>query len=453
MDESPLHKKFQFLEDLKESTEFIRTSRPLKLCLLLNLIYVIGTLMVFFLSDFFLLAHDFRIFGQSSKILLDNPTDLYTSTDYRYPFRYFPLFSFLNIPMSFLPFSVGFVIHTILMETVHIGSFYLILILCKKFYHLDLSTWREMQYLILALAAPLQVPNLIIGQISEIYIFLVLLAVLFLENAKNPRYEHKFNFFFAGVMLGLSMIYKPFSILLLPFLFPIYLNLNKKHFSIDFKAIIHAITGFLLPISPNLYYWIKYPNYLPDFFAINASAQILDYPSTSITRIITSIFAMIGIRFSEFWFMVVIVLFLFGMIFLYYILQIPEDRNFSVYFGFAMLILMISYPDSWFLYFLIWYMITVPGLLKYRYILQKYRGDSQDKSFSQIIIYVVSNYGIIYFTIGIIQALFITKNVFQPYSIDLIQPISLILLAIALYMQNFRVNKHLLHNEKKSKPF
>jgi len=437
---------FQFLDDLKECSKIIKQSKALKLSIVLNIIYVIGTIIGFLVSDFFLFAHDFLIFDQSSEILMNNPIELYTSDLYSTdvldnPFRYFPLFSLLNIPMSMIPFEIAFILHTFLMTSIHVASFYLILILCKKFYHLEVASWRETQFFVLALAAPLQVPNLVFGQISEIYIFLVLLSLVFLENAKTQRYKIQNNLFFAGLMIGLSIIYKPFSILLIPFLIPVFIDFKKKSFKIEFKSTLNSLVGLILPILPNLYYWIKYPNFIRDFFGVNASAQIFDYPSTSITRIITSLVKVAGSAFPEFWFMIGFVLVLYIALYFTYITQSPQSRNFSIYFGFAFLILMITYPDSWFLYFLIWYMVSVSGVLKYRYILQQTENglDKKHLWLSNLAIYVISNYGIIYFAIGIVISLFLTKNLFEGYSIDFIQPLSLIFLAIALFWQHLKL--------------
>ena len=142
--------------------------------------------MLFSLSCFFFLvpliipientiiANDFKIFYQSAQTIVSNPEQLYSLPDYNMPFRYLPLFSLLFIPYTLIPYELAFVIHTVLLGLVQTASFYLIYIISTQFYKIKYDSKVKSDLLFVCLMAPLQVPMILMGQISHIFIFLIL---------------------------------------------------------------------------------------------------------------------------------------------------------------------------------------------------------------------------------------------------------------------------------------
>ena len=402
-----------FISDIKFCSTYIKNTKSLKLSLIAVLIYVVFTILCFIFVPMIIplentiIANDFRIFYQSAQNILSDPTTLYSSPVYNMPYRYLPMFSLLFIPYTFIPFKVGFIIHVILMAIVHIASFYLIFIISAKYNKVNFNSRIKHDMLYLSLMAPLQVVLLLIGQITNIFIFIYLVIILLVENEKNRRYKIRYAYFFIGFLAGLSTSYKPFAFLLLPFLLTISFDLNKKKGTIWGKQILIASFGFFISFSLNIIYWILYPNLIPDFIEINKSSQLLDFPSTSITRILYISFSAFAIQLSEFSILIGLTLILLGLLFVMYLLIPMQLNNYSLFIGMGILITMIVFPDSWFLNFLIWFMLILPGLLKLEEDLISIVSDKEKKKLTQswFIIYKFSQYGILFFTIGIVLSM------------------------------------------------
>ena len=128
-----------FIEDIRFCNREIKKSITLKLSLYAIIIYVIFTIICFILIpniipiENTLISHDFRIFYESTKLIVIDPGQLYHPVVNDMSFRYLPIFSLLFIPYILIPYELAFIVHTILMAILHICSFYLILILSSKF--------------------------------------------------------------------------------------------------------------------------------------------------------------------------------------------------------------------------------------------------------------------------------------------------------------------------------
>lgn len=421
------------IEDIQFCSNYIKNTKSLRLSFYTVAIYVLFVILCFLFVPFIIplektvIANDFRIFYQSAQNILSDPTTLYTSPVYNMPFRYLPLFSLLFIPYTFIPFEVGFIIHVFLMTIVHIASFYLVLIISLKWFNISFNSKIKRDMLYLSLMAPLQVVLLLIGQITNIFILMYLVIILLVENEKNRRYKIRYAYFLVGLLAGLSISYKPFAFLLLPFLLTIFFDISKRRLYIGGKQILSASIGFITSFSINLVYWILYPNLIPDFIEINNSSQLLDYPSTSITRILSVIFNAFSIQLSEFTILVGLTLILFSLAFFIYILNPIQLKNYSLFLGMGILITMITFPDSWFLNFLICFMLILPGLLKLEDELNVVVSEKERKTINQTfyIIYKISQYGILFFTVGIVLSM--TILTFDP-----ILPFLLIILYIII---------------------
>jgi hypothetical protein len=276
---------------------------------------------------------------------------------------------------------------------------------------------------------PLLAILLLIGQITEIFIFFILISILIVENDNFNRYKLKCKDFILGFLLGLSISFKPFVFLLIPFFLKIYISYKSRVYEFEIKDTLIASCGFFLAISVNIIYWILYPNLIFDFIKINFNTQLPNYPSSSITRIIIIIFNALNIQISEALVMLILFISLYSFLFFFYI-QLPiKQKNHSLFVGMGVLLILITFPDSWFLNFLILFMIIIPGYLKIEEDLTFENSEGLEKKLSHtyLLNYNILKYGILYFTIGIVLGFTIIP--FDP----ILPPLLLILYFVILW--------------------
>ncbi len=424
------------IQDLKECTAHIKKTNALKVSLFLNLIYVVITISCFFIVPIFtpientIIANDYRIFYQSAQTIMENPMLLYTLPDYNMPFRYLPLFALLFIPYTFIPFEVGFVIHTFLLGIIQTASFYLIYIISTHFYNIKYNTKIKRDLLFLVMMAPLQVPMILMGQISHIFIFLMLILLLLIENAREKRYYIKYQYISTGLILGLGISFKPFAILIIPFLAKLVITFDAKRIKINFGILFKLLLGLAITHIINVIYVFIYPGLVQEFLNINSTAQILNYPSSSLTRIISVVFGSFSIEPIV---MIILTFILYGFIYSVYLITPSEKVNYPSYFGMVLLLVMIIFTDSWFLNFLIWFMLVFSGLFQYEDEINLISSENFKKNLkiSNFITYKITYYGIVYFSAGVVIGLTI-------YPTDPILPFFLIVLYSNLLWRLFR---------------
>ena len=424
------------IQDLKECTAHIKKTKALKVSLFVNLIYVVITILCFFIVPYFtplentIIANDYRIFYQSAQTILADPEQLYILPDYNMPFRYLPFFSLLFLPYTFIPFEVGFVIHTFLLGIFQTGSFYLIYIVSTHFYNTKYNTKVRSDLLFLVLMAPLQVPMIMMGQVSHIFIFLMLIVLLLIENARKKRYYIKYQYIAIGLILGLGISFKPYAILILPLLAKLFISLAGKRIKIDFGILFTLLLGLGISHIINLIYFFTYPGFGQEFLNINITAQIINYPSSSLTRIISVVFESFSIEAIV---MIILTFILYGFIYSVYLITPSEKINYPSYFGMVILLVMIVFTDSWFLNFLIWFMLVFPGLFRYEDEINLISSESLKKKLkiSNFITYKIIYYSIVYFTAGVVIGLTI-------FPTDPILPFFLIILYFNLLGRLFR---------------
>ena len=431
-----INRKSLFFQDLKKCTEHIKSTKALKISLFMNIIYVIFTISSFFIVPYFttientIIANDYRIFYQSAQTVLANPEKLYSLSAYNMPFRYLPLFSVLFIPYTFMPFGVGFIIHTILLGIIQSASFYLIYIVSTHFYNVKYNTKLKRDLLFLVLMAPLQVPMIMMGQISHIFIFMMLIVLLLIENARKMRYDIKYQYFYIGLILGLGISFKPFAILLIPLLAKLVIFIDGKRIKIRFGILFKIFLGLIITHSINIVYFGIYLGLFLDFLVVNSTAQIVNYPSSSITRILSVLFNTFSIEPVV---MMILTFILFGFIYIIYLITHPEKINYPTYFGMVLLLVMIIFTDSWFLNFLIWFTLVFPGLFQYEDEVSLISSETLKKKLkiSNYITYKITYYGIVYFTVGIVIG-------FTIFPTDPILPFFLIILYFNFLWRLFR---------------
>ncbi|MBY9018276.1 MAG: DUF2029 domain-containing protein [Candidatus Lokiarchaeota archaeon] len=423
-------------QDLKNCTDHIKKTKALKNSLILNLVYIIFTVLCFFLVPLIIpientiIANDFRIFYQSAQAIITDPEQLYSLPAYKMPFRYLPFFSILFVPYTLIPFELGFVIHTFLLGLIQTASFYLIYIISTRFYKVKYNNKVKSDLLFICLMAPLQVPMILMGQISHIFILLILIVIFLIENIKTEKYEINYQHFLIGLILGFSISLKPYSILIIPLLIKLVITFEDKKIKIRFKILIKLLSGLIISHIINIIYFLVYPGLLPEFLEINSTTQLINYPSSSITRLISFIFNSFSI---EPIFMLILTILLYGLLFSIFLITPSNKTNYPAYVSMVILIIMINFTDSWFLNFLIVFMLIFPGLFQFEDEVSFIQSESLKRRLriSNFITYKIIYYGIIYFTVGVVLGLTV-------FPTDPILPFFLIILYLIILWRLFR---------------
>ncbi|MFX0001710.1 MAG: glycosyltransferase family 87 protein [Candidatus Hodarchaeota archaeon] len=294
--------------------------------------------------------NDFLVYYKVGEVFINNITDLYTA-DYNWPFRYFPISALLFIPYYLLGFDLGFIMFNIvnLILNVLICKFLYKIIMVVKGVDHEPEEKRVIFYICLYLMSLSQVFNYILGQIN-LYITLFLLISLYLFL----KYESlKWNLV-TSIILGISVIIKPITLFLIPFLIIINFDLEIKKFEIQFLKSIIRLVGFIIPLSLNIFIFLIHSELLEGFLSVNFTGEdtVLINHSFSITKLIQNFFIFIGFSQSQLLsfqlpLFIIILIIIGGIGFVFYLVRRLD--NYSLIYGYTLgiLIMLLGYFDSW----------------------------------------------------------------------------------------------------------
>jgi hypothetical protein len=213
--------------------------------------------------------------------------------------------------------------------------------------------------LAILMVTPPHVVNFIFGQISHMVIVLVLLALLILVISKEDTIK---PFFIAGLLIGLASTVKPFCLVFAPFLIPFSLH-NRYGIGNHIKQIVGAILGGATILLPNLVYFALYPSALEDFIQINLQAGLVDHHSTSITRLVLTFIPSTSEMIIQYALIILLGGFVFGMSYIRFLRTSNGNKKYVHHFADMMFLVLLIYPDSWFLFLAIWYAFYAPAVL------------------------------------------------------------------------------------------
>jgi len=241
---------------------------------------------------FFREQNDFLVYYEVGEVVLRNINDLYTDL-YRWPFRYFPLSALYFVPFFLMGFDLGFIIFNLinLILNILICIFlYKIINLVKGGDH-EKDDKRVVLYLCLFMISLPQIFNYILGQVNLYVTLLILLSLFIFLKYSAIKWQ-----FIASIILGLSIVIKPITILMIPFLIVIQFDLKNKKLKFDIIKSFTRLTGVILPLSLNLIMFIIFPRLLQGFLATNFTSSEPSQPnhSFSLTKLIINLFYFIG---------------------------------------------------------------------------------------------------------------------------------------------------------------
>ncbi|MFX1384454.1 MAG: hypothetical protein ACFFBP_18675, partial [Promethearchaeota archaeon] len=163
------------------------------------------------------------------------------------------------------------------------------------------------------------------------------------------RYEDLKWQLIGSVLLGISIIIKPITIFLIPFLIVINYNLKERKLTYDIKKSLIRIIGIILPISLNLILFLIYPPLLEGFIDANLTGSdptILNF-SFSITKLLTNFFSFYQIPFNQLIIFTSVACVIGGIGFLIYFFR--KETQYSIIYAYLLgiTIMLLVYFDSW----------------------------------------------------------------------------------------------------------
>jgi hypothetical protein len=407
--------EFSILEDLHEFRDYIRKFHILQVAQWINFGYYLGISITYLLllawdrvgSTIF--TTDFQVFYSATVIARTNPGNLYAPIPGQLPFRYLPLFAYFFLWISYFPLPLAYLLHNGVMCIINYLAWFFLYELCANLYKLDMTREIPLKGLFIFILAPLHLINFMLGQINSLFILLLLGSIFFFENQKIQRVKFRWGNFWGGLMLAMAVVLKPFAVLFYPFILGISLR-NQGYFTLNvrMKEIFLRLFGLIIIGGLNALIFWRYRGLLDEFYSTNFVHTLNYHHATSITRLIIDI-PEIFHQNRPIWglgqnLVMIIITFMFltpG--FLLYLLQENSTRKYTYYYSYATLVLLLAYPDSWFLYILIWYAVSLPGWAELG---QMITNDPEEKphflSIRYWLLTKIVNYNMLYFTAGVI---------------------------------------------------
>ncbi len=274
------------LKLLKESAKYLLNHFVFRWSFLVHGFYVIFSISLTVI--FFPHQNDFLVYYNAGKLFLTDIENLYNPEKYLFPFRYLPLCAAFFAPYSFIPFELGFIVFDILNLVFIIVSSMLIYRIIKSFSETnrDLNRRRIFIYIAVYLMGLPMMFNYILGQINVFVSFFILIS-LYLFLTKNKLTFHLLG----GILIGLSIILKPLTIFIIPFLFITKKSKKTQKLKILWKESFIRLFGVFLPVSLNLIVFLFYPGLLIGFIErnITGSDPLMVNASFSVTKIVSNI--------------------------------------------------------------------------------------------------------------------------------------------------------------------
>lgn len=340
----------QFLIKVKKRFYELWQFKIFKYAIAIHIFYFILALIL--TLTFFRNRNDFRVYYTVGEVFIKDINNLYDRANYStWPFRYFPLSAVLFVPFYLLGFDLGFIVFNlvnILLNILICIILYKIIILIRGEDH-EKNDKRVILYISLFLLSLPNVFNYILGQINLYVTLLILISLLIFLKYDQIKWQ-----FIASLILGISIIVKPITIIMIPFLIAINYDFKKEILNVKLFNTLMRILGVLLPLSLNLIIFLIHPSLLKGFIAINFTGEDTVYinHSFSATKIIENLLFSFGFSEQQLLeyqlFIFFSVLFVIGGLgFFIYIFGKLTSQNIIFGYSFGILIMLIAYFDSW----------------------------------------------------------------------------------------------------------
>jgi len=289
---------------------------------------------------------DYYVYYKSAGIFLEDIQELYNQANYPYAYRYFPLSAVFYIPFYLMGFELGFILYIILNSflciIISVLLYKIIMKIRGKGHEQEES--RVILYLSLFFMGLPHLSNYILGQNNLLVTFMMILSLYLFLRHDSIKME-----FIASLFLGISIIIKPITITIIPFLIFIEFDYERKRFNFKFVKSIIRIIGCLIPLALNLVYFMLYPKLWDDFLQTNfTGTNPVDINfSFSLTKLIINGFHTFGIPYSQLLILIIILLLFGGSGFIFYVFRKKTTHSILLGYIYSVIITLIVYFDSW----------------------------------------------------------------------------------------------------------
>ena len=316
--------------------------RIFKFAVLIHLFYFIGSFILFALN----VEVDFQVYYKVGEVFITDISDLYNSANYNFPFRYFPLCAIFFIPYSLLNYELAFVFFNTMNFVLNIFAsiiLYKIILLIRSEDH-EKDEKRVITYISLFLMGLPQGSNYVLGQINVYIVILILISLYIFLKYEETKWQ-----LIGSVLIGISMIIKPITIFLIPFLIVINYDIREKQLNFDVIKSLIRLIGVIIPLSLNFIPFLLFPSLLTGFLDTNFSGAdpvIINF-SFSITKLITNFFNFYSIPVNHLIIFIGIVGVIGGLGFIIFLFR-RKKQNYMIYgYILGIIIMLLVYFDSW----------------------------------------------------------------------------------------------------------
>ncbi len=208
--------------------------------------------------------NDFSSYYYAAKVLVENPSQLYegswltlTQNGMIYnisPFRYFPTMLLLFFyPFTALPHTAAYIVFVIISHFLNLVNIILVWEIAQK-----VVKKLDAKFLGLLTAGyflfAFNVDFFIQGQVTCLMTFFLLLSLYCFLQAREAL---------GGIFLGISLMIKPITFLQI--IFVIFAAIRAK----DFKTTLKRALWIVIPLIPDLMWFLFKPGYLQGFLRVN----------------------------------------------------------------------------------------------------------------------------------------------------------------------------------------
>ena len=294
---------------------------------------------------FFRDQNDFLVYYEVGEVFITDINNLY-STEYLWPFRYFPISAAFFVPFYLLGFDLGFVLFNFINLILNILCcilLYKIIILIKGKDH-EREDNRIILYISLFLMGLPNLFNYILGQINLYITFLILLSLYLFLKYETLKWD-----FISSLILGISVIIKPITIFMIPFLLVVNFKFEQRKFKFNIKRSFIRLIGVLIPLSMNIIFFLIYPALLKGFITTNFTGDepIIVNHSFSISKLILNFCIFFNIPYNSLLIILLILFIIGGIGFLTYVFRRFNNNSIVLAYLFGILIMLLAYYDSW----------------------------------------------------------------------------------------------------------
>lgn len=295
---------------------------------------------------FFREQNDFLVYYKVGEVFIHDINDLYNRANYLWPFRYFPISAIFFVPFYLVGFDLGFILFNFI-------NLLLNILICILLYKIILYIRREdheredkriILYISLFLMSLPNLFNYILGQINLYITLLILLSLFLFLTRESLKWD-----FLSSFILGISVLIKPITIFMIPFLLILKFEDKQRKFKFDILRSLIRIIGVILPLSLNLFLFLLYPKLWEGFLATNFTGEepiILNH-SFSLTKIIINFYIFYNISYNPLLIFLLILFIIGGIGFLMYIFRRSNSHTIVFAYLFGILIMLLVYYDSW----------------------------------------------------------------------------------------------------------